>query len=699
MFFSSSVTSSNGRVCFFLKSENTTVSRFLCQNQLNKNLKFGLCDWSSFNHQQKNYTVFNFCCNILSNDFSVNQELSIIELPSEWYNNKDLLRLTFSNDNNNKDKKTYHKYKIQLCDCNNAFECHSEEERKNNLIAKTFSNKTSEERREQTILSNGQLFKNINITSDLLLLLQQNLTLDTITQGLLNISKNYNKFSPFDVFLVGKIFYKIYSNGRVNLLIFTEIVSNLLEIDENVMIQSHNKFEATETLLKYVNKIIQNVEPEIFFLNVSSTNFLLQIFDVKKINTSGLVLFVENNTIYTKLLPKNANFSQIVKNKNFDSAVIFNSSAPRQASGSKIIISIFLKNVFFVNENVNNLFVNKIFNLHFQNTSISKATLYYKIPESADQRKCATWSYNTSSWESKDVETTNLSSVIRCNTWSDNQITILTINKNIEPDTVFNDIFFLIIEILSILSILGFVIIALTAILFRKWRQDTGNQILLNFVFAVLGQFVINFVADCVDIVSLDLPLCYMIGILYHFFLLAQFCWMFVFAVLQFRRFVIVLGGTYSNVLLKSCLFGWLVPLSFVVSLLIFDYKNYEQQCFPHGLGVVLSLLLPICIIAVCNFFIFLYICYSVFCKRAENNGNKNAILHEWRLAILLFFMLGINWMFVFLSMIYPKSIFSWLYMSTTSLQGLVLFLYFIVFNQKTRNLYLGMFKRLCRKK
>jgi hypothetical protein len=73
--------------------------------------------------------------------------------------------------------------------------------------------------------------------------------------------------------------------------------------------------------------------------------------------------------------------------------------------------------------------------------------------------------------------------------------------------------------------------------------------------------------------------------------------------------------------------------------------------------------------------------------------------MFQWRLAILLFFMLGLTWTFVFLSELDFGEVFIYVFCIMATLQGFVMFLFFILFNTNTRYLYSRALKRCCNNK
>lgn len=244
-----------------------------------------------------------------------------------------------------------------------------------------------------------------------------------------------------------------------------------------------------------------------------------------------------------------------------------------------------------------------------------------------------------------------------------------------------------------ILSLVGIFGIMLTAVLFEKWRRNPGNQILANFSVAISIKIVMLYVSGLVAEDTQDKLLCYITGAVLHYAVLSEFCWMLIIAILQFKRFVEVLGGPPKYILLKACVCGWIFPILPVTLIILIDVDNYYESslgiCYPSGYGLYLGVWLPLIIIISINFVIFLFIIYNIFHKKTEFKEQLNyEVLFQWRLALLLFSMLGLTWFFGFISLVEGAGVFAYFFVFTASLQGFVMFLFFILFNKSTRSMY-----------
>ncbi|XP_023716975.1 uncharacterized protein LOC111869574 [Cryptotermes secundus] len=322
------------------------------------------------------------------------------------------------------------------------------------------------------------------------------------------------------------------------------------------------------------------------------------------------------------------------------------------------------------------------------------------------------------------------------------------------------------------LSLFGVLGIAVTAIVFKSWRQKPGTKILLQLSLALGIQMVI-FILSSADIVQsgyekhpqectpksfglqyymeadtsvenniqrpLDIQLldekisfssydlavtmrstmetecptfeqtitCTIIGALLHYSILAAFAWMLITALLQFFRYVRVLGATRPpRFFLKAMIFGWVVPVIPVLLVLALAPSSYIPPspestilCYPSGLPLYFGILLPIGLIVATNLVVYVTIICSIAKipnRRDICEGSPPLVLQQLRLGFVLFFLLGLSWLFGMMAALGAGFVFSYLFCVSGTVQGFVLFLFFVVCDPSTRNLWttmLGLWK------
>ncbi|EFA06611.2 uncharacterized protein LOC135265703 [Tribolium castaneum] len=545
-----------------------------------------------------------------------------------------------------------------------------------------------------TFLSPG----NQNVSEDLEGILASNYTGSEIISKLVIISQRYDEFSSYDVYLVGEILKKVSDSSDIVLQDLVQIVSNLHLIQRPILSQSQDKARSTDSILHNIDTILKNLDFNTS-MNATSENFFVLITDLTETNFSGLVLLDSNQTLEVRILTT----GDVLKPGQFSSAVLLSPGLRDQIEGGKVVVTIFSTDGLF-NENVGKTrTVSKIFGVILpQVESFSEPVVVIHKMESTN-KQCVHWKYNNpgnvSGFWMEDSKGLSLEDWSQCEFWHTTHFALLLLDE----DRYDSELLDWITMVNCALSGLGLAGIILTAVLFKRWRANTGNQILLNFVFALLLQIVVFYASSAIKEDNSYLH-CTIIGIVLHYSVVSQFCWMFVIAILQFKRFVEVFGGPPKYIILKGCLCGWVLPCLPVASVYFLDRDNYVNGhaglCYPSGVGLYLGVWLPVLIVVVINLVIFLYIIYSVVHKKTEcSDVGNNEAMFQWRLAVLLFFMLGLTWAFGFLSELDFGLVFVYVFCISATLQGFIMFLFFIVFNSNTRYLYTSALKKCCHKK
>lgn len=262
-----------------------------------------------------------------------------------------------------------------------------------------------------------------------------------------------------------------------------------------------------------------------------------------------------------------------------------------------------------------------------------------------------------------------------------------------------------------LLSLLGVCGITITAIIFRTWRQKPSSIVLLQLSAAIALQmillcFVNTEYSSMYLIIEQQFLVCVALGALLQYSILVAFSWMLITAHLQFMRYVIVLGPQRSNrFFLKSFLLGWVSPLIPVVIVVIIAPNSYVQSvgtsnsggiCYPSGTSLYFGLILPIGVIILANLVIFILVIYHILVGPSANiRSNKRTLaIAQLRLSVFLFFLLGLSWIFGFLASVKSGIVFSYLFCLTATIQGFVLFIYFIILDSSTRKLWRNLFTR-----
>ncbi|XP_030369349.1 adhesion G-protein coupled receptor G7-like [Scaptodrosophila lebanonensis] len=248
------------------------------------------------------------------------------------------------------------------------------------------------------------------------------------------------------------------------------------------------------------------------------------------------------------------------------------------------------------------------------------------------------------------------------------------------------------------LSLFGLLGIWVTAILFKNWRSQASTMVLLHLCLALTLQMILLIFLNTQDVAE-QLALerdarCIALGALLHYSVLVVFSWMLIIAFMQFQRFVTVIGFRRpQHYIAIAALVAWTLPLLPTLLLVALDPQSYvpsqDQEdthtavCYPSGYGLTYGVVLPIALVTAANALMVFCIMHSVFKVQTKK---RQLIFQQLRLCVLLFFLLGLTWIFGLCSYMRFGIAFSYLFCVTASLQGFVIFVYFVVVNRSTRN-------------
>lgn len=250
------------------------------------------------------------------------------------------------------------------------------------------------------------------------------------------------------------------------------------------------------------------------------------------------------------------------------------------------------------------------------------------------------------------------------------------------------------------LSIIGLFLVGITAATFRSWRRDFSNkiwfQLCISIFFLALSFLIVIFAKFTQYNVF-----CMLMGIVLHYSVLSSFCWMLVAAVLSYRRLVLVFTRDASHKLLRASAFSWGAPCAVIGILLSVNPHSYAGRfektspsasfCYPSGLGLWLAVYGPIAGILIANWTLFALIVRSVFASRGiQRHGDTNEALRCASVSCLLVFLFGLPWVFGLFAF---NVVAAYLFTLTATFQGFMLFLFFVLGNKKTRDLWLNKLK------
>ena len=247
-------------------------------------------------------------------------------------------------------------------------------------------------------------------------------------------------------------------------------------------------------------------------------------------------------------------------------------------------------------------------------------------------------------------------------------------------------------------SMVGLFLVILTFLLFRKWRKSLGNKILFNFalaLFCLTGCFL------SAGLLIFDDRLCKTAAAAMHYFLLSSFSWMVVEGIYQYLNYVVIIGAKNY----KSCFMrragpvAWGLPILPVLGILLYDSKLYAHEndfCWMQLDAIYYTVLAPIATILLFNIVIFIGVLKSVLCLRMRagirtSQSVQTRSWYQFRMAVCIFFLLGLAWIFGF-GVIFTSNdtrlIFEYLFCILNSLQGLAIFIFFVLRERNARKLW-----------
>ncbi|XP_020615361.1 adhesion G-protein coupled receptor G2-like [Orbicella faveolata] len=239
-------------------------------------------------------------------------------------------------------------------------------------------------------------------------------------------------------------------------------------------------------------------------------------------------------------------------------------------------------------------------------------------------------------------------------------------------------------------SVLSLLILLVVYCVFKELRTLPGKN-LINLSFAMIFYHIFLFVAGLRNIQAL----CTGIAILLHYFLLCSFAWMSVMAFDVAKTFVFHDNAARSQparnsrrTLFKYCVCAWGLPAVVVVTCFALDYTDTVGIGYGHsgfcwiknGTTLLAVVGVPVAMAIVFNFaaltwtVISIYKVRKVTSKLSDQGSHSSLAL----LCIKLTGVLGLTWVFGFLSSIVKTDATAYLFVVVNSLQGFFIFLTFV---------------------
>ncbi|CAH1118996.1 unnamed protein product [Phaedon cochleariae] len=494
------------------------------------------------------------------------------------------------------------------------------------------------------------------------------------------------------------------------------ITDSLMNVDRKSLAKAQDFLNITDGILDSINEILSTAKVDPNVVVIQRENVALHSTNPFLSNVSGVIVYSNNEKgITIKSLRRNETFDAVEYDKNLLLAYY----VPEEILGHfkddnlTIITTVFFNDRLFVS-NYTKKPAGIVLSITIPGHGIylpSTIPILFRSIEGDDIPECGFWDYGKKLARKKGRWSTiggdymghfeNKSSFHLCSYSHLTHFALLILESERAIKENNDNVLSIITYIGDFFSVCGIFGIFLTAIVYKKWRQKPGTIILLNLSVALVLEIILMQIIEMSPIIVSTG--CEIFGKIIHYVVVSKFSWMLIYSFLQYMRFVKVFTILPDNIAWLSVIFGWgfgIIPVVIVVAVDPYSYTMEKYNfCYPAGLSLYLGFFMPIFIIIFINTFVFFAIMRQVTSKTVESHGNKDNIHKlQIQLAALLFFILGVPWLFVIFSKAIPitwiQTCLIYLFCITTNIQGFILFIFYVVFNGETRNFWLKYFTK-----
>lgn len=510
---------------------------------------------------------------------------------------------------------------------------------------------------------------------------------------------NKNDIRPIDIDLISTILEKATTDKTINKTSFLESVDDLTQINQESLQLSQTNLNSTDKILDSLDKfLLNNQEIE----DTKLTNLYIRSVDLSE-KIRGLMFL--NNFQNLEVVILENDYKHQLEVADFELAFVI----PNNVT-TNYFATIFSNNHLFIEpETFNSTFLikNWILSIVTPYKFNGLVEIYFKVLESKSSKSCNYWNYgyvnNTSiegQWKINTFSTIFKENVYLCSFNHTTHFGILISDSNssdfvLDFLTIFG----------SILSLLGIAVIFLTAILFKSWINNASNKILLNLSICLCLLIILFFISDLTPAGKI----CIGVGIALQYMVTAQFCWTLTISYSMYRRLFLGLHYQESNVILKYCTFSWGAPIVGVIIVGALNINTYNKTdaakfCYPKDNYFLFGILIPTSLILTANIATFVLIMIKLVSVSYEVNNQVPLRKHKrypscasQKSFILMIFMMGLTWIFGICSAIFPKiSIFAYIFCTTATFHGLVIFVFYVLDNPTTRDLWRSKIRKIC---
>ncbi|KAK4882888.1 hypothetical protein RN001_006207 [Aquatica leii] len=442
----------------------------------------------------------------------------------------------------------------------------------------------------------GTCAKNIiysQSTKELFYLLKLNTVEQGIEEILADISAHNDNNSVINVYLISQILRAIADKSTKVNNDFFKTIDNLMNFNRKLLNDSQGLLNSTDQVLFSLDTILLQLDQSVEY---KSPNLILRIIDLKPVISVAVVISNNNQSINNFNSYNVSIFYDNVYNfeedENVEIAIRISSKTLEHMKNQsnpenpfKMVIAIFNNDFLFNQKDKLSYYPigNKVVSVSwigFNGYLKSPIQIMFKKRNASDESKCGYWDYG---WDqlmiSKygqwafDNSSFNTSSAVKfCEFYHTTHFGLLLIDNFFDESEKHEKYLRILFAIGSAVSLFGIFPIFLTAIFHKPWRHRPATKILIQLCITIVIQTTLLFLSD---LVTEDGVLCKVIGASTHYIVLAEFCWMFVIGMLQYRKFVIIMKPPPNNVLQISAIIGWGLPIVPIFITLAISTNNY----------------------------------------------------------------------------------------------------------------------------
>jgi hypothetical protein len=507
--------------------------------------------------------------------------------------------------------------------------------------------------------------------------------------------QNQSEFRAVDVYFVAKILKNASQTDTFNSTNnFVGIINNIMGVSRNELTLSQHRLNSTDTILYSLDHLL------LTFDNLRLTVPNLLVYTISTTETIGAMIKAhgQNNdfTSFDVISLNEENYLDQLNTTNFEVAFIIPQSFTK--NHDYYFITLFQSDSLFNQENAIAAVGSWIISILIPDVANGNSTIkiYFKEIQKNLDRPCQHWRYGKSEnnlpikgrWSRDGNAKKFKDGFYMCEVNHTTHFGMLI--SNTVPDNFVLD---LITIFGTILSLIGISIILVTGLIFKRWRNKANNKIILNVSVCLLLLIILFFVSDAVS----EGNICIIVGILLHYMILAQTCWTLTISFSSYRRFHLVCNDHISHVVLKFCAFSWGVPLIVVIITAAINVHTYDktsdakssQICYPKGPYLNLGVCLPMAIILVINSVVYVLIVKKLLLTKLDIRKTvtkKSCSLQKS--IILLFFMMGLTWIFGLLLVFTGQEVFVYLFCTTATCHGFAIFIFYILDSTEVKQLW-----------